>query len=89
MYENRVLRKVFGPKRVEVAGGSRRLHKEELHNLHASPNTIMVIKSRMMRWVNNIEGVEEMRHIYVTFWSENLMGRYHSEDRGVDWSLML
>jgi hypothetical protein len=44
--ENRVLRRIFVPKREEVAGGWRRLHNEELHNLYASPN---VIKSRM-RW---------------------------------------
>jgi hypothetical protein len=42
--ENRMLRRLFGPKREEVAGGWRRLHKEELHNLYASPNIIRVIK---------------------------------------------
>jgi len=40
--ENRVLRRIFGPKREEVAGGWRRLHNEELHNLHASPDVIRV-----------------------------------------------
>jgi hypothetical protein len=44
-----VLRRIFGPKREEVAGGWRRLHNEELHNLHATPNVIRVIKSRRMR----------------------------------------
>jgi hypothetical protein len=44
--ENRVLRRIFGRKREEVAEGSRRLHNEELHNLYASPNNIRVIKSR-------------------------------------------
>jgi hypothetical protein len=43
VYENRVLRKIFGPKREEVVGGSRRLHSEELHNLYTSPNIIRVI----------------------------------------------
>jgi hypothetical protein len=47
--ERRVLRRIFGPKREEVAGGWRRLHNEELHNLHASRNVIRVIKSRRMR----------------------------------------
>jgi hypothetical protein len=47
--ENRVLRRIFGPKREEVVGGWRRLHNEELHNLYASPNIIRVIKSRRMR----------------------------------------
>jgi hypothetical protein len=52
--ENRVLRGIFGPKREEVAGGWRRLHNEELHNLYASPNIITVIKPRM-RWVGHVE----------------------------------
>jgi hypothetical protein len=47
MSENRVLR-IFGPKRVKVAGSWRRLHNEKLHNLYASPSTIKVIKSRKM-----------------------------------------
>jgi hypothetical protein len=47
-FENRVLRRIFGPKREKVAGGWRRLHNEELHNLYAPTNTIRVIKSRNM-----------------------------------------
>jgi hypothetical protein len=47
-FENRVLRRIFGPKEEEVAGGWRRLHTEELHNSYASPNIITVIKSRKM-----------------------------------------
>jgi hypothetical protein len=49
LFENRVLRRIFGPKREEVAGGWRRLHNEELHNLYASPNVIRVIEQRKMR----------------------------------------
>jgi hypothetical protein len=52
MSENRILRIIFGPWRKEVAGGWRRLHNEELHNLYALPNIIRVIKSRRMRWVD-------------------------------------
>jgi hypothetical protein len=48
--ENTVLRRKFGHKREEVAGGWRRLHNEELHNLYASPTIIRVITSRRMRW---------------------------------------
>jgi hypothetical protein len=44
-----VLRRIFGPKRVEVTGGCGRLHNEELHNLYASPNIVRVMKSRRMR----------------------------------------
>jgi hypothetical protein len=45
----RVLRRIFGPKRKEVARGWRRLHNEELHNVHTSPNIVRVMKSRRMR----------------------------------------
>jgi hypothetical protein len=50
MFENRVLRRIFGPKRDEVTGDWRKLHNEELHNLYSSPNTIRMIKLRKMRW---------------------------------------
>jgi hypothetical protein len=49
VYENRVLRTIFVPKRDEVTGGWRKLHNEELHSLYSSPDIIRVIKSRGMR----------------------------------------
>jgi hypothetical protein len=49
MFENRVLRRIFGPRREKVAGGWRRLRNEELHNLYGSPNVIRVNKPRRMR----------------------------------------
>jgi hypothetical protein len=49
VFENRVLRRIFGPKRNEVTGGWRKLHNEELHNLYSSPSIIRIIKSRRMR----------------------------------------
>jgi hypothetical protein len=49
-----VLRKIFGPKRGEVAGGWRRLLNEELHNLYTSPNLVRMIMSRRMRWVGHV-----------------------------------
>jgi hypothetical protein len=52
--ENRMLRGIFGPKRKEVAGGWRRLHSEELHNLYASPHIVRVIKSVRMRWKEHV-----------------------------------
>ena len=48
--ENRVLRRVFGPKRDEVIGEWRKLHKEELRDLYSLPNIVRVVKSRRMRW---------------------------------------
>jgi hypothetical protein len=45
VFENRVLRRIYGPKRDEVTGGWRKLHNEELHNLYSSPNIIRIIKS--------------------------------------------
>jgi hypothetical protein len=49
--ENGVLRRIFGPKRDEVTGSWRKLHKEKLHNLYSSPNITRMVKSRRMRWV--------------------------------------
>jgi hypothetical protein len=57
-----MLRRVLGPKRVEVAGGWKRLHNEELHNLYASPDIVRVIKSRRMRWAVYVACVGEMRN---------------------------
>jgi hypothetical protein len=51
--ENRVLRKIFGPKR-EEDGSWRKLHNDELHNLYSSPNIVRVIKSRRMRWAGHV-----------------------------------
>jgi hypothetical protein len=54
VFENRVLRKIFGPKRDGVTGEWRRLHKEELNDLYSSPNIIRVIKSRRTRWAGHV-----------------------------------
>jgi hypothetical protein len=54
-----VLRRRFGPKRDKVTGGWRKLHNEELHNLCSSPSIIRMIKSRIVRWAEHVEGVEE------------------------------
>jgi hypothetical protein len=64
MFENRVLKRIFCPKREEVAGGWRILHNEELHNLYTSPNIISVINSRMMGWAEHVGCIEEMRNAY-------------------------
>jgi hypothetical protein len=62
--ENRLLRRTFGPKREEVAGGWRRLHNEELHNLYASANVILVIKSWKMRLAGHLARMGEMKSTY-------------------------
>jgi hypothetical protein len=50
VFENRVLRRVFGPKKDEVTGEWRKLHKEEMNDLYSLPNIVWVVKSRRMRW---------------------------------------
>jgi hypothetical protein len=54
VFENRVLRRIFGTKRDEVAGGWRKVHNEELGGLYSSPSIIRMIKSRRIRWAGNI-----------------------------------
>jgi hypothetical protein len=61
VFENRVLRGIFGPKRDEVVAGWRKLHNEELHNLYCSPSIITMIKSRRMRWAGHVARMEENR----------------------------
>ena len=64
MFENMVLRKIFGPRRDEVTGEWRRLHNEELNDLYCSPNIVRVIKSRRMRRVEHVARMGEERGVY-------------------------
>jgi hypothetical protein len=64
VFENRVLRRIFGPKRDEATGEWRRLHNEELNDLYSSPNIIRVIKSRRMRWAGRVARIWEKRGAY-------------------------
>jgi hypothetical protein len=59
---NRVLRRIFGPKRDEVTGEWRKLHNEELHDFYSSPSIIRIIKMRRMRWAGPVAGVGEKRN---------------------------
>jgi hypothetical protein len=64
VFENMVLRRIFGPRRDEVIGEWRRLHNEELNNLYSSPNIVRVIKSRRMRWAGHVTRMGEERGVY-------------------------
>jgi hypothetical protein len=76
VFENRVLRRTFGPKR-EEDGSWRKLHNDELHNLYSSRNIVRVIKSRRMRWTGGGESV------FTGFWLGSPKVRDHWEDLGV------
>jgi hypothetical protein len=63
VFENRILRQIFGPKRDEN-GEWRRLHNEELHSMYCSPNVVRVIKSRRLRWADHVTRMEEGRSAF-------------------------
>jgi hypothetical protein len=65
LFEIRVVRKIFGPKRDEVTGEWRKLHDEELHNLYSSPDIIRQIKSRRIRWAGDVARMGKDRKVYM------------------------
>jgi hypothetical protein len=70
VFKNKVLRRIFEPKRDEVTGEWRKLHNEELHNLYSSPDIIRQVKSRRMRWAGHVARMGEERKVYTV-----LMGK--------------
>jgi hypothetical protein len=64
VFENKVLRRIFGSKRDIATGGRRKLHNEELHNLYSSPSIIRIIKWRGMRWAGHVAQMGEKRNEY-------------------------
>ena len=67
MFENLVLRRIFGPKREEVRGEWRKLHNEELNDLYSSPSIFLMIKWRKMRWAGYVVRMRDRRGIYRVF----------------------
>jgi hypothetical protein len=64
MFENRVLRRIFGPKKDEVTGGWRKLDNEGFHNIHSSPSIIRINKSRRIKWAGHVARMGEERDAY-------------------------
>ena len=83
VFENMVLRRIFGHRRDEVTGEWRRLHNEELNDLYCSPNIVRVIKWRRMRWAGHVARMGEER-VCIGSWWGNRRERDHWGDLGVD-----
>jgi hypothetical protein len=83
MFENRVLRRIFGPKRGEIKGEWRNLHNEELRNLYSSPDIIRQIKSRRMRWTGHVARMGGGRKGYKGLVGKP-EGKGHLKDQSVD-----
>jgi hypothetical protein len=81
VFENRVLRRIFGPKR-EENGSWRKLHNDELHRLYSSPNIVRVIKSRWMWWAGHVARMGR-GEVFTGFWLGGPNVRDHWEDLGV------
>jgi hypothetical protein len=75
MIENRVVRRIFGPKRDEVTGEWKKWHNKELHDLYSSPSIIRILKSRRMRWAGHVARMGEKRNAY-----RLLVGRQRERD---------
>jgi hypothetical protein len=88
VFENRVLRGIFGPKRDEATGEWRRLHNEELNDLYSWPNIIQAIKSRRIRWVEHVARMGK-REVHAGFWWGDLREGDHLEDPGINGRVLL
>jgi hypothetical protein len=84
LFEDRLLRRISGPKRDEITGECKKLHNEELNNLYSSPNTDRVIKSRRMRWAGYVVRIGNRRGVHRVF-----VGNMKERDQGIDGRIML
>jgi hypothetical protein len=88
VFENRVLRRIFGPKRDDVTGDWRKLHNDELHNLYSLPNIIRMIKSRRMTWAGHVARMGR-REMHIRYWWESQKEIDHYEDRNIGgWTIL-
>jgi hypothetical protein len=88
VFENRVLRRIFGPKRDEVIEGWRKLHNEELHNLYCSPSIIRLTMSKRMGWAGHLARMGRGR-MRIVFWWESQKERGHWEDLDIGERIIL
>jgi hypothetical protein len=88
VFENRVLWRIFGPKRDGATGEWRRLHNEELNDLYSSPNIIRVMKSRRMRWAGHVARMGK-REVDTGFWWGDMREGDHLGDPGIDGRIIL
>jgi hypothetical protein len=88
VFENRVLKRIFRPKRAEVTGVWRKLRNEELHDLYCSPNIVRAIKLRRMRGTGHVAWIGKGKGLYRVFVG-NLRERNHWGDPGIDGRIIL
>ena len=88
VFENRVLRIIFGPRTYDVTGDWRKLHTEGLNDVYCSPNIVRVMKSRRMRWAGQVARMGR-GEAYTGFWWGNLREGDHVEDPGIDGRIIL
>jgi hypothetical protein len=82
VFVNRVLRRIFGPKRDEVTGEGRKLHNEELRDLYSSPSIIRIMKSRRMRWAGHVARMGR-RRTRTGYWWKRQREKDHQKDQDV------
>jgi len=88
VFENRVLRRIFGPKRAEVTGEWRKIRNVGLSYMYSSLNIVRVIKSRKIRWVGHVARVGQRRGVYRVWWGK-LGEREHLGDPGIGGRIIL